>query len=92
MEVKSTTVAARMAWLYRHPWAVILASPALALAHTGFIVLCWLRAGVLEPLLLLPLILVSRVTYVAGMCAGAIRWLQFKRSPETTVRGRPRWE
>jgi glycosyltransferase involved in cell wall biosynthesis len=91
VEIKSTTGAARMAWLYRHPWLVILASPALALAHTGFIILCWLRAGVLEPLLLLPLILASRVAYVAGMCAGALRWLQYKRKPGV-ARARPRWE
>jgi GT2 family glycosyltransferase len=92
VEVKSTTGVARMAWLYRHPWAVILASPALALAHTAFIILCWLRAGVLEPLLMLPLILASRVAYVAGMCTGAVRWLQFKNEPGTTARARPRWE
>ncbi len=92
VEVKSTTGAARLAWLYRHPWAVMLASPALAIAHTAFIAMCWLRARVFEPLLLLPLIFASRVAYVAGTCAGAIRWLQFKNSPETTVRGRPRWE
>ena len=92
VEVKSTTGVARMAWLYRRPWVIILASPVLVVAHTVFIVLCWLRAGRLEPLILLPLIFASRVTYVAGMCTGAIRWLQFKRRPANTVRGRPRWE
>jgi len=92
VEVKSTTGVARISWLYRQPWVIILASPVLAVAHTAFIVLCWLRVGILEPILLLPLILASRVAYVAGMCVGAVRWLQFKRRPGTTARDRPRWE
>lgn len=82
---KSQTGAARMAWLYRRPRLLIAASAPLALAHTAFIVGCWLRAGVFEPLWMLPAILASRFAYAAGMAVGGVRWLR---------RGtgfRPRW-
>ena len=92
VEAKSTTGVARMAWLYRYPWLVILASPLLVIAHTVFIVACWLRARIFEPLALLPLIFASRLAYVAGMCAGAVRWMQFKRNPAAGVQVRRRWD
>lgn len=91
VEVKSQTGAARAAWLYRHPWLVILSSPLLAVGHTAFIVGCWLRAGVLEPLAMLPAVLASRVAYVAGMSVGAVRWLRVKDRSGPVTRHRPRW-
>ena len=92
VEAKSQSGAARLAWLYRYPWLLILASPLLVVAHTGMIVLCWLRAGVLEPLWMAPAILASRVTYVAGLCTGAVRWLEAKRDGAGAGRPRPRWQ
>jgi hypothetical protein len=29
---------------------------------------------------------------VAGMCAGAVRWMQFKRNPATGIQVRRRWD
>lgn len=81
---KSQTGAARMAWLYRRPRLLIAASGPLALAHTAFILGCWLRAGVFEPLWMLPAILASRFAYAAGMAVGGVQWLR-RRS------FRPRW-
>ena len=81
---KSQTGAARMAWLYRRPRLLIAASGPLALAHTAFILGCWLRAGVFEPLWMSPAILVSRFAYAAGMAVGGVQWLR-RRS------FRPRW-
>lgn len=81
---KSRTGAARMAWLYRRPRLLIAASGPLALAHTAFILGCWLRAGVFEPLWMLPAILASRFAYAAGMAVGGVQWLR-RRS------FRPRW-
>ncbi|MGI9288133.1 MAG: glycosyltransferase [Pseudomonadales bacterium] len=90
IEAKSQTGAARIAWLYRWPWLVIPAAPLLALAHTAFIIVCWVRIGVWEPLLMLPAILASRLTYVGGMVVGALRW---KRGAGDTIsRNRPRWQ
>ncbi|HEX5760497.1 MAG TPA: glycosyltransferase [Thermoanaerobaculia bacterium] len=87
---KAQTGAARMAWLYRHPVLLIAASGPLALAHTAFIVGCWVRAGVFEPLLQLPAILLSRFAYAAGLAVGGIQWLR-RRDPEAEAY-RPRWQ
>lgn len=73
---KRSTGAARVAWLYRHPWLLFAASPLLVPAHTAYIVALWLRAGVAEPLVMLPCILVSRVAYVAGLVVGGWRWMR----------------
>lgn len=86
---KSQTGAARMAWLYRRPRLLIAASAPLALAHTAFIVGCWLKAGVFEPLWMLPAILASRFAYAAGMAIGGIQWL--RRGGTAAAGFRPRW-
>jgi len=87
---KAQTGTARLAWLYRNPRLLIAASLPLALAHTGFIVGCWLRAGVLEPVWMLPAILVSRFAYAAGLAAGGVQWLRRRKSTEDTAWA-PRW-
>jgi glycosyltransferase involved in cell wall biosynthesis len=91
VEVKSQTGVARAAWLYRYPWLVIVFSPLLGAAHTLFILICWARAGIFEPVLMLPAVLVSRLAYVSGMVVGALRWLRVKKNPGGTARHRPRW-
>lgn len=92
VEAKSGSKAARLAWLYRHPLLLVLCSPLLALAHTAFIIGCWARVGVFEPLLMLPVVLVSRIAYVAGLSVGALQWLRLRGRSATTPRPRPRWE
>jgi glycosyltransferase involved in cell wall biosynthesis len=84
---KTLTQAARMAWLYRHPLLLVAASGPLAVAHTAFIVGCWTRAGVYEPLLMLPLVFASRIAYAAGMAVGGVRWLTSKGASNLG----PRW-
>jgi glycosyltransferase involved in cell wall biosynthesis len=91
IESKSRTGVARMAWLYRFPWIPILLSPLLALTHTGYILVCWLQAGRIEPLLMLPSVLVSRLAYMWGLVVGGIRWILHRRSPSTELRPGPRW-
>ncbi|MFQ5668594.1 MAG: glycosyltransferase [Candidatus Binatia bacterium] len=76
IESKSQTGAARMAWLYRHPHLLIAASAPLAFAHTAYILGCWMRAGVFEPVLMLPAVLASRFAYAAGMAVGGIQWIR----------------
>jgi glycosyltransferase involved in cell wall biosynthesis len=89
VEAKSETGSARMAWLYRYPRAMIVASFPLAFPHTVYILGCWLRAGVFEPLLMTPAILASRLAYAAGMTVGGWKWL---RSRGNRPAGRaPRW-
>ena len=76
IESKSNTGSARMAWLYRFPALAVAASFPLSLAHTVFIIGCWLRSGKLEPLIMTPMILLSRFAYAAGMTLGGYRWLR----------------
>jgi glycosyltransferase involved in cell wall biosynthesis len=90
VESKATTGAARMAWMYRHPRLVTASSVVAAPLHTAYVVACWVRAGVLEPLLLLPVVFAARVAYAAGMLVGGLRWL---RRPDRSPSGRrSRWE
>lgn len=73
---KGSTGTARMAWLYRHPWLLLAASPLLVPAHALYIAGQWLRAGVWEPVWLFPAVLTSRVSYVAGLVVGGWRWIR----------------
>lgn len=90
LESKATSGMARLSWIYRHPWALILARPLLALAETVYIVGCWLRAGALEPLVMFPLVLLARLAYSFGVVVGGFRWLRRRRFATPGVR--PRWE
>lgn len=89
IESKAPTGAARQAWVYRHPKLLMIGSLPLAFGSTIYIVVCWLRAGVFEPLWMLPGVLAAQLAYSAGLVAGGIRWLRFGgAAPEA----RPRWE
>lgn len=89
IESKAPSGAARFAWVYRYPALLIAASLPLALASTVYIAWCWLRAGVLEPLLMLPAVFAARLAYSAGLVAGGIRWMRFGPG---AAEARPRWE
>jgi glycosyltransferase involved in cell wall biosynthesis len=90
LESKSGSGSARMAWLYRYPRLLIAAAAPLAVAHTGYILACWARAGIFEPVLMLPAVLLSRFAYAAGMVAGGLDWLRRRGTAEP---GRPpRWQ
>ncbi|HKH43870.1 MAG TPA: glycosyltransferase [Thermoanaerobaculia bacterium] len=81
LEGKAATGACRWPWLYRRPALLVAASFPLAFAHTVHTVGCWLRHRRMEPLLFLPLILASRLSYAAGMAAGGLRWLRGGAEP-----------
>ncbi|HEX9877378.1 MAG TPA: glycosyltransferase [Gammaproteobacteria bacterium] len=76
LKSKNETGTARLAWIYRYPRLLIVASLPLALVHTLYIESCWVRAGVYRPLLMLPLVLLSRLAYAWGMMAGGVHWLR----------------
>ena len=84
---KHQTGSARFAWQYRYPRLLIVASIPLAFAHTAYILACWLRAGVYRPLLMLPLVLLSRLTYSVAMMVGGIRWLSGEKGAATRADG-----
>jgi glycosyltransferase involved in cell wall biosynthesis len=90
LESKAETGAARAAWLYRHPYLLLLASAPLAPLQAAYIISCWLRAGIWEPLFFAPVVLAARVAYTAGLIVGGIRWLNGRSAPMEAYR--PRWE
>jgi hypothetical protein len=89
IESKAPTGAARLAWVYQHPALLVAGSLPLALASTAYIVICWLRAGRIEPLLMLPAVLAARLAYSAGLAWGGLRWI---RAGDRVPEMRPRWE
>jgi glycosyltransferase involved in cell wall biosynthesis len=89
IESKAPTGAARMAWVYRHPALLVAASLPLAVGSTGYIAWCWARAGILEPLLMLPAVAAARLAYSVGLVAGGLRWIRFGPAAAEV---RPRWE
>jgi hypothetical protein len=64
----------------------------LAIVHTGYIIACWLRAGVFEPVVMLPAVLASRIAYATGLSVGVIRWIGARRRPAKGPRPSPRWQ
>jgi len=87
---KATTGTARFAFLYRHPRLLIAASVPLGLLSAGYILACWLKARVFEPLWMAPALVAARFCYGVGMAAGGRRWL---REPDgQAAEHRPRWE
>jgi len=89
IESKAVSGAARASWLYRYPIFLVATSLPLAIASAGYIVGCWLRAGVLEPVIMLPAVLVARLAYSAGLVAGGLRWLRYGTLAPAE---RARWE
>jgi hypothetical protein len=89
LEAKGPSGAARYAWLYRHPRLLIVGSLPLGVAQSLYILGCWLKAGVWEPLWMFPAILASRIAYAAGMSVGGLRWL--RRGRRGPASGGPRW-
>jgi glycosyltransferase involved in cell wall biosynthesis len=89
IESKATSRAARFAWIYRYPSLLVLTSLPLAIASTGYIIAGWVRVGILEPVLMAPLVLAARLAYSAGLVAGGFRWMRYG---EAAAQVRPRWE
>ncbi|HSC21947.1 MAG TPA: hypothetical protein VLC07_09485, partial [Solirubrobacterales bacterium] len=89
LESKAASGASRWPWLFRHPRLLVWTSAPLALGHTVHTAACWARAGELEPLALLPLVLAARLAYAAGATVGGIRWLARRGTGAAPLR--PRW-
>jgi glycosyltransferase involved in cell wall biosynthesis len=89
IQSKAQSGAVRAAWVYRYPGLLVAGSLPLALGSTMYILGCWVRARVLEPVFMLPAVLAARLAYSAGLVAGGIRWI---RHGETAAAVRARWE
>jgi glycosyltransferase involved in cell wall biosynthesis len=89
IESKARTGAARASWVYRYPGLLVAGSLPIAVGTTVYILGCWARARVAEPLLMLPGVLAARLAYSVGLVAGGIRWMRYG---ESAVPVRARWE
>jgi glycosyltransferase involved in cell wall biosynthesis len=87
---KADTQATRLPWLFRYPVIAVAGSIPLALGHTAYALVNWLRAGVFEPLWMLPGMLLAHLSYAVGATVGGIRWLS-GRSAGGVEDLRPRW-
>lgn len=90
VEAKAETGAARAAWLYRYPRLLVAAGIPLSFAQVVWILGSWLRAGALEPVVMLPGLLLARAAYATGLTVGGVQWLRHRRnsSPGTRARWR----
>jgi glycosyltransferase involved in cell wall biosynthesis len=87
---KINTGTARFSFLYRYPRLLVLASLPLAFVSTAYIIGCWAKARMFEPIAMLPALLLARLSYSVGMAEGGLHWV---RKPEERDREhRPRWE
>jgi glycosyltransferase involved in cell wall biosynthesis len=91
LEAKTETGATRAAWVFSQPRLLLILSPVIPFALTAHIVASWARTGVLEPILMTPIIFLTRIAYVAGMVVGGLRWLRARNSHSLNVRPSPRW-
>lgn len=89
LQSKAQTGAARFSRLYRYPHFVIPASIPLVIVHTGYVLACWLRAGVWEPVVMLPALVGAKGAYAMGFMVGGSRWLRGRG--KVTAPLRPRW-
>jgi len=89
IESKHLTRSARMAWLYRWPLVTALFVPVLAVAHSIFIIGLWLRYGVFEIVAHVPMLLISRIAYGAGMLVGVVDWYKRRLTRSRTAK---HWE
>jgi glycosyltransferase involved in cell wall biosynthesis len=90
LESKAESGLGRAAWVYRHPHLLLLASVPLVPVQAGYILACWVRAGMWEPLIFAPVVLAARVAYTAGLVVGGLRWLSRRGTRASAYR--PRWE
>jgi glycosyltransferase involved in cell wall biosynthesis len=90
IQSKAETGNARGAWLYRHPRVLIAISLPLAPIQAVYIIGCWLRSGILEPLLMFPAVILARFAHAFGMALGGLNWLDRRASSAPGTR--PRWE
>ena len=66
IESKARSGAARAVWVYRYPGLLVAGSLPLALGSTAYILGCWVRARMVEPVFMLPAVLAARLAYSAG--------------------------
>jgi glycosyltransferase involved in cell wall biosynthesis len=75
IEVKGRSSATRFPFIYKNPLLLIIGFFPFAIAHTFYIIIRWLKAGKLKPLLFCVFLFMSRLCYALGMVVGGIRYL-----------------
>lgn len=75
----------RFAWAYNHPLLLSVLSLLMSPLSSIYITACWLRAGIIEPLVAFPVIFLTRLVYGFGACFGGLAWLKRRRSKPSGV-------
>ncbi|MBU2677196.1 MAG: glycosyltransferase [Gammaproteobacteria bacterium] len=78
IRAKNESGTAQFAGLYQYPRLMIAMALPLAFVHSAFILSRWVRVGIYRPLLMLPLLVASRLTYSVAMMIGGVRWLRHR--------------
>jgi glycosyltransferase involved in cell wall biosynthesis len=74
--VKHQTGISRFPWVFKRPWILVAGFIPFAVFHTLYTIVCWLRAGRLEPLAFGPFIFLGRLAYATGMVIGRLQTIQ----------------
>jgi glycosyltransferase involved in cell wall biosynthesis len=74
--VKHQTGISRFPWVFKRPWILVAGFIPFAVFHTLYTIVCWLRAGRLEPLAFGPFIFLGRLAYAIGMVIGRLQTIR----------------
>jgi len=78
IQVKGTSENSRFAWLFKNPFVLIIGFIPFSVVHTVYTLICWLRAGKLEPLFFSVFLSIGRLAYAYGMAVGGIKYFQLE--------------
>jgi glycosyltransferase involved in cell wall biosynthesis len=81
VQAKAESRTGRWQRAYDHPWLLVWASMLTAPIQIFYVTWCWMRAGQREPIAALPVVLLARVAYAAGMTIGGAKWLLSAPTP-----------
>lgn len=79
IQVKGRSEISRFPLVFKNPLALIIGFIPFSFVHTVYTLICWLKAGKLEPLFLSAFILIGRLFYAHGMAVGGIKYLLLEK-------------
>jgi glycosyltransferase involved in cell wall biosynthesis len=76
IQVKGRSNISRFPLVFKRPLLLIIGFIPFSFAHTVYTIICWLRAGKLEPLFLGIFLSIGKLAYAYGMAVGGFKYLQ----------------
>lgn len=84
IQVKGRSNISRFRLVFKNPLLLVIGFIPFSFVHTVYTIICWLRAGKVEPLFFSVFLLFGRLAYAYGMAVGGIKYLQLN---EKNMRG-----